>query len=150
MLFAFGLQMAAIFNIKITTKFHRLVRHTDHYLLKTGCPRRDSSEKNERLHEFVENLDNNTKKHIAHIAPPLLRCVCSSMQALNSKKQNDVENNDDEHERGNHLSTSHKSKWSRQLLSLPKRVKSMNGKFLLKRIIESLLSLRRVSRQSCR
>lgn len=73
--------MARNFNLHITTKLHRLMRHVCNHFLFLGCLRRGSSEANEKLNKRVKENFNNTNKHIAHIAPQLLRAESDSLQA---------------------------------------------------------------------
>lgn len=72
LMFKCGSEMTTLFNIDVTTKMHRLMRHADHHLIHLGCIRRCSSEQNEMVHKEVKIIYNITNKHIDDIASLLL------------------------------------------------------------------------------
>lgn len=51
-LLGFSVAMKSIFNVNVTTKMHRLMRHIDQYLFFLGCIRHRSSEENEMVHKY--------------------------------------------------------------------------------------------------
>lgn len=70
--FDFGVLISTVFNVDLTTKLHRLMRHIDSQLLKLGCLRHGSSEEKEMKHKTFKYLYNNSNQNLECIAPQFL------------------------------------------------------------------------------
>lgn len=84
-MFRFVVEMSQLFQVDISTKRHRLMRHVEHDLIHMGCLQRRSSEKNEMVHKAFKVLYNSTNKFVDSIASQILTtCVEVQDQISNS------------------------------------------------------------------
>lgn len=57
----------------VTTKLHRIMRHTSDHFFDYGCIRKGSTDQNETLHKYTKKAYRSTNKHLTSIAPQLLK-----------------------------------------------------------------------------
>lgn len=72
--------MSRIFNVDITAKIHRVMRHVLDELIFMGYLRRGFSAENEMKHNAFKQIYNNTNKNISTIALQLLLSTSHTLQ----------------------------------------------------------------------
>lgn len=134
-LFTVGSSMVDVFNVDVTTKLHRTMRHVKDHLLHHGCIRRGSTEENEYENKKFKRGFNFTNKHLDTIAPQLLRAHVHCDDVLASDEESESEN--DDMESGNNINT---SLWSSITSKAKEKVHLLNGSQSPSQITSSILS----------
>jgi len=70
--FEVGQQVVECLDTFVTTKLHRLMRHTKDHFLDYGCFRKGATDANETLHKATKKAYRSTNRHLSNVAPQLL------------------------------------------------------------------------------
>lgn len=135
-LFQFGRQMSTTFDMDVTTKMHRVMRHVKHQLVMHGCIKRSSTEENEHQNKKHKKAYRLTNKHLDTIGVQLLRAHVHTDEVASSS---DSDTSDGELPS---TDTSISSTWSQLESLIHQTTEAMSGSFHPKQISSCLLEKR--------